>query len=342
MAAGSWYWDSSGAHLYVWLPDSSSPTGHTIEAATRLYGIEVIANGGEKSNLVIDNLNIQRVGGGGIYFYSNDQNNQGLTGIAVRNNTVSQTGTGLVDDGSYYNGIHYSQHAELPTAPLFENNKMSYTGNHGNGINCQNADNAQILNNHADHFNHHGFDTKYSANVLIKGNVAHDGAFGTNGIYQENSANGLIEDNIVYNLSSNVGGKGSGIQIDAGTSGAQVYNNSIDSVYTGIYATTRITAKNNIVVGASSAALEANQGGTFDYNDWGPNAQIDYNQTFYNFSQWQAQAGHSHDMSADPKWTNAPSNFSLTQTSPCINAGTNVGMSYNGSVPDMGAIESPY
>ena len=45
MQPGSWYWSEaggSGGTLYVWLPDSSDPSAHFIEAVTRPFG--VIAN----------------------------------------------------------------------------------------------------------------------------------------------------------------------------------------------------------------------------------------------------------------------------------------------------------
>jgi hypothetical protein len=38
---------------------------------------------------------------------------------------VLQTGTGLVDDGGYYNAIHFSQAVELATASSFVGNVIS-------------------------------------------------------------------------------------------------------------------------------------------------------------------------------------------------------------------------
>ncbi len=341
MQAGSWFWNSTAATLYVWLADGSNPASHEIEAATRVYGMRMVADAGEKSDVAVDGITFERTGGYGIYIYSNAAGGVGLSGIEIRNNTVQQTGTGTVDGGSYYNGIHFSEAVELATAPKFSGNTISYSGGHGNGINCQNADEAQIIGNHADHFNHHGFDMKSSASVLVRGNVAHDSAE-ANGIYQEYSANGLIEQNIIYDLSGSVAGRGSGIQIDVGSTGAQIYNNSIYNVLTGIYLINAATVENNIVVDALSSVLEAQNGGSINYNDWGLAPTIyDYG-TAYDFSQWLALGGHSDDLAVDPLWVNpAAANFALQTDSPCIDAGTYVGLPYNGAAPDLGAIESP-
>jgi len=322
MAPGSWYWDSDSSELYVWLVDGSPPATHMIEAATREYGLKVIADGGEKSDLVIDGLTVERTAGGGIYFYSNDERGVGLTGIVVRNCTITQVGTGHVDDGSYYNGIHYSQARELPTAPTYEHNRISYTGNHGNAINSQNADDARILNNDATEFNHHGLDMKSSSGVLVRGNVAHDSA--GNGIYQELCANSLLENNIVYNISGVIGGapavagRGSGIQIGEHTTGARIYHNSIYNVFTGIYATVPVVAEYNAVAKAGSAVLEATAEGVLDHNVWGLSPVFYVNNRRYDIQSWQS-AGHPDDIAADPMWADpAHGDFTLLPSSPLI------------------------
>ena len=180
---------------------------------------------------------------------------------------MRQTGTGQIDGGEYYNAIHFDEHVELNTAPEFIDNRIAYSGGHGNAINSQMADGARIVGNRAEHFNHNGFDSKHSTSVLVRGNTAHD-ATEANGIYQEYCANGMIENNVVYNVSGSVPGRGSGIQIDAGTSGATIVGNSISNVLTGIYLITPATARDNVVSHASHAVLEANAGGTFEHNRW--------------------------------------------------------------------------
>jgi Right handed beta helix region len=301
----------------VWLADGSNPSSHKVEAAVRLYGLRVIADAGEKSNLVVDGLRFERTGAGGVYFYTNAERGIGLTGIVVRNCTVTQTGTGQVDDGSYYNGIHYDEAIELPTAPVFENNTISYTGNHGNAINSQNADNARMLYNNATHFNHHGFDMKHSKSDLVLGNVAHD-SIETNGIYQEYCADTLIEQNIVYNIAGTMLGHASGIQIDLYSTGAHIINNSIFNVLSGIYLNQPAIVEYNAVAYARSAVLEANRGGVFDHNVWGFSPALLLNGKRYDFEAWKA-AGHLDDVAADPMWVDAEhGDFRLLPSSPCF------------------------
>ncbi len=161
MTAGSWYWNPATSDLYVWLEDGSNPAEHTVEAAVRIYGMNATADGDEKSNIVVDGLAFERTGGYGIYVYSNADDGRGPAGIAIRNNSVRQTGTGQIDGDDYYNAIHFDEHVELNTAPEFIDNTIAYSGGHGNAINSQNADGAQLIGNHAEHFNHNGFDTKH-------------------------------------------------------------------------------------------------------------------------------------------------------------------------------------
>jgi len=103
MAAGSWYWNPQTSELYVWLEDGSNPANHTVEAAVRECGMNATGTEDEKGNIVVDGLAFERVGGYGIYFYSNGENGRGPVGVVIRNNTVRQTGTGRIDGGEYYN-----------------------------------------------------------------------------------------------------------------------------------------------------------------------------------------------------------------------------------------------
>lgn len=317
LESGTWFWDSDSKDLYLHLDDHSDPARHTVEAAVRLYGLKVTANSDEKSNLIIDGLAFERTGGYGIFFYSNAAGGRGLSGIVIRNNRVQQTGTGTVDGGEYYNAIHFSSHSELNTAPQFLNNDISYSGGHGNAINSQNSDGALLAGNRADHFNHHGFDTKGSASVVIRGNVAHDSP-DNNGIYQEYCRDGLIEGNIVYNLGGSVPGRGSGIQIDVGSSGARISHNSIFNVLTGIYLNVPAAVASNAVSAARHAVLEANAGGQFDGNVWGSSPIFFLRGTRLTFSEWKMIRGVTGDLDVDPQWVDpARGNFRFLPSSPC-------------------------
>ena len=93
-----WMWIRRAKNFSLWMPDGSDPSNRTIEAATRDFGMNVVGNGGEKSNLVVDGLTFERTAGGGPYFFSNDDGGVGFSGIVVRNCTVTQTGTGHIDE----------------------------------------------------------------------------------------------------------------------------------------------------------------------------------------------------------------------------------------------------
>jgi len=338
MAAGTWFWDSAAQLLYVWLYDSSNPTGHTVEAATREYGFYV--NSGicdDLSYITINGLTFQRSYGYGIYFHCFGGNSP-LTGVVIENNTVRQTGTGQVDGGQYYNGVFFLQEPWYAgAAPQILNNAISYTGGHGNGINLQGADGAVISGNNVSNWNHNGIDIKDADGVLIDSNIVHDQPSSGSALYAEQSQE-TVQRNIVYNASN-------GIQVSVGTS-ANVYNNSIYNSPTGIYygpTATAIVAENNAVKGsATSFGTDGSPGLTEDYNDWGANPKLSIGPNRYTFAQWLALGSHLHDLAADPMFTSPPGNMNLLQGSPCINAGINVGLPYNGSAPDLGAMESSF
>jgi parallel beta-helix repeat protein len=338
MTPGSWFWDSSTSMLNVWLADGSNPFGHNVEAAVRVSGFYANTSDNRFSDIVIDGLTFQRTSGYGIYFHSY-AGVTGLTGLVIENNTVSQTGTGRADEGQYYNGIFILQEPELPTAPRILNNSISYTGGHGNGINCQGADDAVIEGNDASNWNHNGIDVKNSHGVVVRGNIAHDQPATGAGLYAEFSADITWEQNIVYHASN-------GIQVSNSTSAA-IFNNSIYNCSTGVYfgpSAISVTLENN-ALNQTDHALESDGSGSIadDYNDWGVNAAFQIGSTAYSFSQWQSQGGRSHEIAVDPQWVNpAAANFSLTAGSACINSGVNVGLPFTGSAPDLGAIESPY
>ena len=324
MREGSWFWNPASNDLSIWLPGGVDPNSHLIEAATRPYGMHVVANGGEKSNIIVDGITFERTAGGGLYFYSNDQGEVGLTGIVIRNCAVTQVGTGLVDDGSYFNGIHYSQDYELPTAPIYQHNRISYTGNHGNSINSQVADNAQILDNECTFFNHHGVDVKNSRGVLIRGNIVHDsgerGVYDSNGIYEEYCHDTLVENNLVYNmLGSTIPGRGSGIQIDVDSTGARIVNNTIFNVLTGLYLRHPAIVQYNVVSNAAHAVLDAKEGGDIAHNVWGPDPTFFIAGQSFDAQGWLI-AGHP-DLVADPMWRDPRhGNFTVDPSSPLIAA----------------------
>ena len=360
MESGSWFY--SNPTLYVWLGDGSSPANHTVEIVTRDSAVGgTVSSGVAPSHIVLDDLNLQRAGEG-VSFYAAGVGSYG--DIVMRNLTVTQTGTGQVD-AKYLNGLDL----EGGINATYDSNVISYTGAHGNGINNQRTDNALIINNDVSHTDHNGIDIKASDNVTIQNNKVHDAILGPagaglgtnvnnshlNGIYDESvSADGrsgsgtsgsypaqnlVVEQNVVSNIG--LGGKpgtGVGIQIDRYLGGGnQVYNNTLFEVQIGLglYSGSG-SVNNNAIHMSSNWAMELTSGYTEDFNDLGM-------QMGGGPASISGKGAGAHDFAANPLFvapTATPPNFGLQPTSPCIYAGTNIGLPFAPPAPDIGAIDS--
>jgi NifU-like protein involved in Fe-S cluster formation len=136
-----------------------------------------------------------------------------------------------------------------------------------------------------------------------------------------------------------------GIQ-NKGADGAKIWNNVIYGCDNGIEIndldadhSTGLDVRNNIVTGNRGYGLNlaaSNTITTWGYNAWYDNASGNLN----------GKAAGTGDVTADPLMTSpATGNFTLQATSPCINAGTDVGLTedYAGNpivgLPDIGAYE---
>jgi parallel beta-helix repeat protein len=353
MTAGSWYW--SGSTLYVWLTDGSNPANHQIEAADRVNGMYI--NGAASNNngvtpikytftagtsgdggtatanvnyITVNSIMTERTGNYGIQFYDS-------YAPLVSDCNLTQNGTGQQDLG-YYNALH----ADLAPGAIYEDNTVSYGGGH-NAIQMQRADGGLITGNVVTEWNHNGIDVKLSTNITVQGNTVHDSQMGS-GLYTEYVGNYNAVQNIIYNTPM-------GIQSNLSTT-AYIFNNSMlnttgGGIYLGPAVGGTAQIENNITYGNVVMALE-NAGNytltTENYNDWGPATssptQVKTSGTAYNATTWITMTGHTNDISANPLWVNAPSDFYLQASSPCVNAGWWVGLGGKGSAPDMGAIES--
>ena len=336
MTAGSWYWD--GSNLLVWLSDGSNPANHTIEAATRVAGFYITSGHcAQVSNLIIDGLTFERAGGYGIYLhcYSGPD---ALTGIVIENNTVSQTGTGTVDGGQYYNAIHFLQEPwGADSAPQILGNTVSFSGGHGNGIEVQGANNAYIAGNDVSVWNHNGIDVKNACGVVADENTIHDQPSIGSALYAE-YASVTWQRNTIRNV-SNAGQ----ISVDASI---EVYNNSIYNASTGFYfgpSGTSVQLLNN-ALNETTVAFGTDGSTSFseDYNDWGTSPAFEIGTAQYKWSRWENQWGGPHDIAENPMW-DAPALglFDLLVGSPCIAAGEDVGLPFNGLAPNIGAWQQP-
>lgn len=125
-----------------------------------------------------------------------------------------------------------------------------------------------------------------------------------------------------------------------GTSGGALYNNTIDNnTNSGVYVaglSGTLTARNNNITSNAYGFCWVDSAGSVssDYNNvWG---------NTWNYQDPQGPgdtntvAAGAHDLSADPLYDGARH---LQAGSPCINAGTPVGLPYLGIAPDIGAFE---
>ena len=336
MTVGTWYWD--GSNLYVWLTDGSSPSSHTMEAAVRISGYYAdTGHCAQQSYVTIDGLWFQRTAGDGIYMHC-FSGPETLVGIVIENNVVSQTGTGKIDGGQYYNGINFIQEPlGQDTSPQILNNVVYDTGGHGDGINVQGANNAFVSGNDVSAWNHNGIDVKNAVGVVVDQNVAHDQPSLGAGFYAEYTTV-TWQRNIVYNTSN-------GFQASVSAT-ATLYNNSIYNAATGIFfgpSASTITMENN-AFNATTVAFgsDSNSDIVDDYNDWGVSPLFQPLGTQIGFSRWLAFEGGPHDIAANPMWSSpSTGDFSLQPGSPCIAAGVNIGLPFNGSAPNIGAIQQP-
>src|SRR5262249_41661870 len=240
MQPGSWYWSGSepspyniAGTLYVWLPDSGDPSRHSIEVVTRPVGITGDTRVGALDGLTLGSLEVVQRGQRGSSLEGGDPSGccrrrgsgkrAGIRGLTIRDCIVERTGTGTVDGGGDASAIEVAN----ATAPVLENNLVSYVGNRGNGITVRNSNGARILGNHVDHWNHNGIDIKGSRDVIVEGNVARDQPKVGAAFYTEFSENVLFRDNQAINVSN-------GFQISVDAS-ASVISNSIKSAGTVIY-----------------------------------------------------------------------------------------------------------
>ncbi|HLH78194.1 MAG TPA: hypothetical protein VKV28_15425 [Candidatus Binataceae bacterium] len=361
MRRGSWLYRAP--RLYVWLGDNGNPIHHRIEAATRYSAVGGTDQAGDGPiDVTIEDLTLERAGSG-LYFYSMPPR---MHDVVLRRLTVTQTGTGQVDGGGYLNGIDVRG---ALGAIRYEHNVISYTGNHGNGINNQIADDSVALANDVSHFNHSGIDCKSSSNWHVIGNRVHDAVLaphrsglgasvtnrrGFNAIYVEAQpdngrrgdgiagsypAGGLeIRDNLIWNVGlGGIAGTGVGIQLDRYVArGNRVENNSIYQVQIGIgLYSGGGQVFNNAIDRVADCAIEITPGTAYseDYNVLG--LTLDGSAAAIRNSQGQIVAAAAHDRRGAPGWVRPPFNFALRSNSICLAAGAPSA----GGRPNIGAPE---
>ncbi len=169
--------------------------------------------------------------------------------------------------------------------------------------------------------------------------VGHNGDVGEGPGGQVTMWDNLIDASQSY--SSNSGGNAAYF---FGATGNVLYNNTIyaplmtNPAISAISTSTGTVVKNNIVYAGGYVSVDSSSetGSAFDTNDYfsASGTPFSWGGTAYNLANWQTNSAQdAHSFSSDPKLVNAAplssiGNFSLLAVSPAINAGVNLGSTY--------------
>ena len=370
MTAGSCYFNSGTTTLYVWCTDNANPSTHAIEATVNFYSDGIDFNG--KDSITVDGIDEERAAIGFCFentvgthvvtvsncaLYDND-----LRGIDFGGYNDLQVTNALLDHDSVFNcredeGIWFGNGTEVA--------QYCYaTGNYPDFRVGIRAVNCKYLHCTSVNPQHGSLNVEYEGGYPQPAGTVVSNCWlqgGTSDPAVENrGANTTFAYNVIIgNNTTDI----SAIRMYQPGINAHVYNNTIvangsgyaigvDSLVPGIF-------KNNIIVGVSGIGLLEsdhsyhNPQWVSDYNDWRGTGGFQLARAHYfarthysTLTAWAAVVGGEvHSITSDPLFTNNYPNFHLRSGSPCIDAGTDVGLTtdFDGrsivGVPDIGAYE---
>jgi len=258
---------------------------------------------------------------------SNGANHIRFVNVEARNAGAATTsrGTGVFvsHGGSFIEFINGSVH---------DNGKVpggrppdAFYGFYVEGTDCL-VEGTRIFNNggYGIH-NYSGYGSQYASRNTYRYNYIHDNGayFGQNsaGLLLTTGTGNIAYGNVIYNNSSY------GLQVGDAT----VYNNTVTGNTYGVGIGNQLIFKNNIVYGNTSLQFYVTGGNS-----------VTYGNNLCSTSQFGCATV------ANPSFTDPTnSNYNLQPSSPAINAGTSsIGAGatwpYNGTAPDIGALESMY
>lgn len=363
-----WYWSSG--KLYIYSDSHPDSTYFSVEASVRSYGI--VLTYGTRNYICVSDFECKFQKDRGIMVGRNAAGQS--TNWLIKNNIIHHIGERVNEDGD---GIAY-----YPMDAVIRDNIIFDCGAHGIYlISYQSPCNNNIIEyNTIFNCYHTGIDAMGYGGELDNTTIRYNTLYYTeefnktdfdyaaptsNAIYlsgpYSDLTNAKVHNNLVFN---SVGG---GIHLGINTYNIEVYNNTLykstDSWSSPIYTTTVGPAiiKNNISMNGGSAAIKIinnPENKVLDYNCWyqapGESSNIVYVGSYYsNWSSYQSASDFdSHSINADPLLVKPSINpnsidFHIHSNSPCIDKGTNVGLSYDydgNSIPmgngyDIGAYE---
>ena len=144
--------------------------------------------------------------------------------------------------------------------------------------------------------------------------------------------NDLVINNVIYNIGKSTGA--SGCVAITGASNTKLYNNTLDNADTCLfdwYTPGPVEFKNNIVTNITGIALKHPVS----------NSVTNTNNLFFNNAvDYGANVTRGlNEFNSDPQFD---TDYTLKSTSPAIDSGTDIGMPFKGTAPDLGACESTY
>jgi len=278
------------------------------------------------SYITIDGFECRYASNYGIAFF--DVYN-GSAGITVQNSYIHDTGDG---DYGYHNQLFYGDYGWNADGTKFLNNKVGNCYGH-NCIQIHGDQGSPLMQgNECYGWSHNCIDVKNVKGAVIDSNVAHDGLGNQTyqeAFYIENDGNpsgnwgSRMADvtwtrNVVYGTGFTTGFQ---CQNAGGPVTCHAYNNTVSANVDGTYGG-----------GSVSFYVENNIFDTPSPRSGGGFASWDYNDNV------QASTIGSHDFHVNPMFMNSSGHdYHLQSGSPVIGKGTNVGLPYSGSSPNLGA-----
>lgn len=253
--AGEWYYDPGTLYLYLWLPDSSNPNTHLIEASRNTFGIYT----DNKNYISIANLGIKHAGLDGVAFVTSlgllaDNlaiSDSGRNGLTIAANSQG-TATNCVIKNSVNDGISVRN----SDGTFIIGNRVENSGTVGSpknssaAIDATSSNSVQINNNTVTNTGYVGI--RFMRQSTVKNNVIENTCMvldDCSAIYTWNGNdptvayiyNSEVSGNIIKNSVGNSQGKpagptlAAGIYLDDLSNGISLLNNTVVNTDAGIF-----------------------------------------------------------------------------------------------------------